>query len=409
MKNEMLQQNCWNFKTKKSGNVASTARCLAVLLGLTYAASAVAQTTNDDFDVTVTASESQQQIVTQGPTSLNGASIALRTLERISAFSRARLVSSRYKKKPAQEAASRSIMVAALGKALFAPLLDEDDSSEVGSGFSRFGTFGDITYGFGDHDSTSNTPAYDTDILSVTAGVDYRVSAVAVIGGAVAYSNSGNDFSRSAGSLDIDSFSIASFGSWYWSDTGYIDGILRYARNDYDSRRRDTAGSVASGDTTGDEFSLSFGTGYDYALRGWTVGPTARINYTNLSIDSYRERGSAEALAYDSQSVKSLNTNVGAQVSRAISTNYGVILPQGNVEWVHEFEDDGRRIGTRTTSGGGSFIVPVDARDSNFARLSVGASLLFANGRMLFLRYEGEFGREDVSQHTLSLGARMEF
>lgn len=419
MTDEIFQRDCWGGTPNLTAQIAGNTRqaefkpmlCqkLALFLGLIYATGVAAQTTDDVFDVTVGVSESQQQVVTQGATSLDGASIGLLTLERISAFSRARLLSARNKKKSSKKVVSRNIMLAALGNTLYSGLAEDTESTEVGLDFSRMGTFGDITYGFGDHNSTSNTPAYDTDIVSITAGMDYRLSPVAVLGGAVAYSDSGNNFSRDIGSLDIDSYSVAGFGSWYWSETGYVDAILRYARNDYDSRRGDTVGGVASGDTSGDEISMSIGGGYDYTLRGWTAGPTARINYTDLSIDGYREQNSAQAIAYEKQNVNSLNTNIGAQASRAINTGFGVILPQGNLEWVHEFEDDGRGIRARGAAGGNWFTLPVDARDSDYLRLSLGASLLFANGHMMFMRYESDVSRENVEQHRLSLGARLEF
>lgn len=409
MKDEKNRRGFWGFTKPTPGSVALTARRSALVLGLAYAVGASAQT-NNNFNVTVNPSQSQKLVVTQGQTTLEGAAVTLRTLERISAFSRARLLSSRVKKKAQQKTAGRNIMLAALGNTLYSVLADDEQPPEVDLGFlSRMGTFSDITYGFGRHGSTSKTPSYDRDIFSITAGVDYRLTPTTVIGGSVAYRDSGNDFSGGVGSLDVKAYSIAGFGSWYWAENGYVDGILRYARNDYDTRRRDTTGAVATGNPYGDEFSLSFGGGYDYTLRGWTAGPTARLKYVNVSIDGYRERGSSEALVYKSQSVKSLNTNIGGQVSRAINTNFGVVLPQGNLEWVHEFEDDGRSITARPAAGGAAFLVPVDARDSNFMRLSLGTSLLFANGRMLYLRYEGEFAREDVTHNTLSLGARLEF
>lgn len=409
MKNTNNRRNHLGFTKETSEIIGLAARRSALFLGLIYAVGAAAQP-NNNFNVTVNPSQSQKLVVTQGQTTVEGAAVSLRTLERISAFSRARLLSSRVKKKSRQKTASRNVMVAALGNSLYSVLADDEQAPEVDLGFlSRWGTFSDITYGFGRHGSTSKTPSYDRDIFSITAGVDYRVTPAAVIGGSLAFRDSGNDFSAGIGSLDVKAYSIAGFSSWYWAENGYVDGILRYARNEYDTRRRDTTGASATGNPYGNEFSLSTGGGYDYTLRGWTAGPTARIKYINVSIDSYRERGSSEALVYDSQSVKSFTTNIGGQVSRAINTDFGVVLPQGNLEWVHEYEDDGRLITARPASGGAAFIVPVDDRDSNFMRLSLGTSLLFANGRMLYMRYEGEFAREDVSQHTLSLGARMEF
>ena len=63
---------------------------LAGTLSCAFSAGAAAQSNNDSFDVTVEPSQSQEQIVTQGASSLAGASLGLRTLERITAFSRGR-------------------------------------------------------------------------------------------------------------------------------------------------------------------------------------------------------------------------------------------------------------------------------------------------------------------------------
>ena len=383
---------------------------LAGTLSCAFSAGAAAQSNNDSFDVTVEPSQSQEQIVTQGASSLAGASLGLRTLERITAFSRGRRAPGGQNGNSEESSFSR-VLTSALGRAFYAAVAGSGSGSdkELGADFSRLSSFADVSYAFGDHDTTVNTPGHDADTLSITAGVDYRVNPVVVVGAALAYQDTSNDFSAGVGALDVSGISLSGFGSWHWAETGYVDGILRFGQNDYDSRRRTRNGAVATGDTEGDEVALSLGAGYDFNRAAWTLGPTARINYTDVTIDGYRERSSGQALRYSDQDVESLNTQLGAQASRAFTTDFGVVLPQANLEWVHEFEDDGRRITARPAAGGAAFAVPVDALDSNYFRASLGTTVLLAHGRMFFARYEGEFGRRDLDSHTLSLGGRLEF
>ena len=394
--------------TGKWTTSAGAATCM--LLALTAMGSAIAQTTGDNFDVTVEPSESQEQVTTQGQASLDGATLSISSLQNITTILRLSGggSSSSSKEEEEKDKSKKTALLASLGSIIYA-VLDDDDSEELGADFSRWGSFTDISYGFGSHDTTSNTPSHDIDSINVTAGVDYRYSPTLVLGGAFVYSHSNNEFSGNIGDLEVDGYSLAVLGSWYPQETWYVDGIIRGGFNDYDTTRRDTTGTRANGSTDGGEFSISAGTGYDFTLRGWTAGPLFRITYTDVTIDSYRERNSTQALDYDDQDIESLTTNLGAQVSRAINTNFGVVLPQANVEWVHEFEDDGRRVIARPVAGGPAFAVPVDDLDSNFFRGSIGTTLLLTHGRMLFARYEGELGRADRNDHSISLGARLEF
>ena len=88
----------------------------------------------------------------------------------------------------------------------------------------------------------------------------------------------------------------------------------------------------------------------------------------------------------------------------------GVLLPQFNVEYVHEFENDndaiaGRFLGDTSNT---TFFLPTDEPDRNFVNLSVGASAVFAGGRSAFIQYQTLLGYEDLESHAIGVGLRLE-
>ena len=72
--------------TGKWTTSAGAATCM--LLALTAMGSAIAQTTGDNFDVTVEPSESQEQVTTQGQASLDGATLSISSLQNITTILR---------------------------------------------------------------------------------------------------------------------------------------------------------------------------------------------------------------------------------------------------------------------------------------------------------------------------------
>src|SRR5262249_23621541 len=100
----------------------------------------------------------------------------------------------------------------------------------------------------------------------------------------------------------------------------------------------------AQGDTTGFEFQTSLSGGYDFSFDNFTIGPRVGIHYLRTELHDFTENGSPLSLHYDDQVEDSLTSTVGFQATVAISTSFGVVVPQVNAEYVHEFLNDRRTI-----------------------------------------------------------------
>ncbi len=284
--------------------------------------------------------------------------------------------------------------------------------------FKRLGIFVNGTVSFGDKDATNDETGFDVDTYGVTVGADYRLTDQLVLGASFSYTRQESDFDNSAGDLDADAYTGSIYGTFYATDRFFIDGIFSYGGLDYDSSRKivyanatDTIDSEADGDTDGSQYALSIGAGYDLDHGALTVSPLVRVDYIETDIDKFSEDGGdGWALRYGSQTVKSLTTALGGQVSYALSLPWGVIQPQGRLEWVHQFEDDSRTI---TSSFVGDpnvnrFSVPTDSPDRDYFALGFGVSSVFQGGTQAFLNYETVLGFKDVANHIITAGIRLE-
>ncbi|HEX4889096.1 MAG TPA: autotransporter outer membrane beta-barrel domain-containing protein, partial [Alphaproteobacteria bacterium] len=221
----------------------------------------------------------------------------------------------------------------------------EDDTN------SRFGLFITGDYSFGEDDGSSEEAGYDHDGYGVTAGADYKFSENFIGGAALGYTSTSNDFDGNGGDLDQDTYSLSLYASVY-SGPAYLDGVVSYAFSDTNIDRNIVYGGlvrpvnrVAKGDTESDEWSFSIGAGYEFSSEGWSLTPMARATWSDADIDSYSETGASGLnLAVADQNVKSFETALGADLSYAHSTSFGVVIPNLRLEWAHEFDNDSRRI-----------------------------------------------------------------
>jgi outer membrane autotransporter protein len=239
----------------------------------------------------------------------------------------------------------------------------------------------------------------------VTVGADYRLSSHLVLGAAIGYANTSSDLNRD-GRLDIDSGKGSLYGTFY-NEGFYLNGIVGGGWGSFDTRRQ-TVGGFARGQTDGTDFNGLPGTGYDYHLGAFTVGPIASIQYSTVGIDSFSENGSLGALRIESQSQDSLKSGVGLKASYSKSVGGIVLTPQMRAQWQHEYLTSASSIDAAFNSAT-SFTVHGPHIGHDGLLLDAGASAQLTSELAIFAYYSGELGRENYSAHGINAGVRMTF
>ena len=246
----------------------------------------------------------------------------------------------------------------------------------------KLGAFVSGSFGRGDEDGSNEEAGYSVDQYSLTAGADYPFTEVFTGGLAFGFAGNDSDFDNNGGDMEGRSYSITAYGSASVTDNAFIDGSLGYARNDFEMSRNIVIGAIsrtANGDTDGNEISASFGGGMDFAHDGFTITPTVRLDFLDSDIDGFTETGALGLnLRVNRQSIRSVTGTGGVEVSYAISTDFGVVVPQGRVSWVHEFSDDSRAITVQYAADPNNtqFGIVTDSPDRNFFDLGLSLVVL---------------------------------
>ncbi len=290
---------------------------------------------------------------------------------------------------------------------------------------NRWGVFVNGSYGVAERDPSGREDAFDAKQYSVTAGVDYRFPMGLVLGAAAGITGADVEFDGSQsvvdGDIQADAYSGSLFGLYYLGDF-HVSGIFTYGRIDYELTRRITYPSnnplvpptseTALADTEGSQILLGLTAGYEWSWQGLTVGPLARLDYLDASIDGYTERNAnAFNLEVSDQDIESLVSGLGFELSYAVSTPVGVVLPQARFEWNHEFQDDARRVTAQFVADptNTNLVALTDEPDRNFYSYALGVSATLPLGIQGFVNYEGVIGRDEVDSRQITAGGRWEF
>jgi outer membrane lipase/esterase len=304
----------------------------------------------------------------------------------------------------------------------------DEEVVSLGEGLSVFASAGAEAL---NHFNNKYEDGYWATIPSATVGADYQVTKWLIAGLAFNYFNFNGDYDDKnsangtgwGGHFNTNSFGPIAYVSFLPFEGAFADVTLGYARKDF-FRNRDgviVCGPGAAppcvnstghqtGGNGGNEYSTSLLLGYDYPIENFTIGPRLGLNYIATQIDDYREHGNTGMeLRYSGQDESSLQSSVGALATMAVSTQFGVLLPQVSASWVHDYAVGGRTIDA-------SFVVdPTDSKfsfkqervASNFANIGVGVSALLPNRWQPFVNFRTIQGNENLVSYGGTAGLRV--
>lgn len=287
--------------------------------------------------------------------------------------------------------------------------------------FGKWGFFLNGTVNFGDKDETNNEAGFDYNTTGLTAGVDYRFSEDFIAGGALGYATNDVNFDSKGGGLETETWHIAAYATSYLTERTYIDAIVEYGWNDYDSKRNidyqitsslDAVRRQARASFSGAQFGASLSAGYDINEGPVAFGVYAKTAYLSVDVDDYRENNAGGLnLEMDGFDATSVTTTLGTSVSRVFNTQTAILVPQASFEWEHEYDNDASTLSARFAAdpSGTTFLIDTDSPDRDYFRIGLGLSALFPQGITTYLTYTTLLDKRDWTDHLIDAGVRWEF
>jgi outer membrane autotransporter protein len=287
----------------------------------------------------------------------------------------------------------------------------------------RLQTFATLTYSGGKQTPTALESGFDIHLGSITAGADYRFGPAITAGIAGGYGQTKLDFSNGGGRLRTRVLSLSAYALAQPSARFDLTLLIAFSRVRYRSVRQiaytadsDSVTGSTLGKTTGNQFEASAGSIYNLGSGGWTFGPAAQLTFTQLEISAFDERatGTVVGLEYSfpHQTARSLQIALGFDVARAISTGFAIVSPYGRVRAIAETLDKRRTIAMkyvndRVSSFGQTMTTAATDRDRFI--LGGGIAAQFSRGASAFVDGQTLLGLSNISQYSLSMGARLAF
>jgi len=173
-------------------------------------------------------------------------------------------------------------------------------------------------------------------------GFDGKMSERLLLGAAVGYSYTKVDMND----LDEDS-KVASYqGSLYGAyniDQWYVNGLIAYGYNRYDTTRDIAFGNItrtARADYSGHSLGGYVETGYQIKTDAVNIIPLASIQAGSLWREAFTERDAgALDLSADSDRTSSFIGSLGVKLRKEYRVQNGSIIPEIRCKWLHEFTD----------------------------------------------------------------------
>jgi uncharacterized protein with beta-barrel porin domain len=273
----------------------------------------------------------------------------------------------------------------------------------------KWGFFARGYGGFGETRQNDISSRYDQATSGFVMGFDSKVSSSFLMGATMGYSYTKLGMDALTDTAYVKGHQ-ASVYAVYSHGPVYVNGILGYGYNDYDTTRQlafSSSDRIAQASYAGHIASGYVETGYRFTGRYMDVIPLAGIQGSYLLRDGFSESGANTlALSVDSQSYSSLVSSLGVRLRKEIALETGTMIPEVKLRWDHEFADNTYGMNASFTGyPGASFTVTPDRPDRD--RLVAGVSLIRqGTGNLsLYLSYEGTYSANDT-MHMGGMGLK---
>jgi outer membrane autotransporter protein len=272
----------------------------------------------------------------------------------------------------------------------------------AGSEYHRGLFWGQVSGGYSSQGSTAAMGGYGQSSYGLTAGIDLFVTKTTSLGLAFGWMH-GNAFgadSLSGTDVSTDSYQLTGYGS-HRMGPAFVNAMLGLGYNGFEqSRNIGFLGATARANYGGLEYMSRIDGGWDFPVVNQTTTLTPIIGFQAVRTDnsSYSESGAGAAdLSVGREIVNSYATTAGVKFTTAVMTQWGNLIPEVKVQWVHDLENS--PIPTVGLLGGVNFTTMTPRVAPDGAQTTLGLTIQKSDTFALRVEYDGDW-RNNYSSNT---------
>lgn len=273
--------------------------------------------------------------------------------------------------------------------------------------------FVNIGYAQQRFDASVNSPALSSNNTNLTLGYDWKASERLSTGVAFGFSRDVAHM-RGGGGYRLTDYSALGFLTYHLGG-GYIGGYGHYGHSNFDDIERNFQIGAArireTGDTDGSHYGVGLNGGWWFDMGGVKTGPFAGVDWQDITVDNYRERGSdATAMWFGRQHRQAFVGRLGWRLQGHWQVANLVMAPYAELAWNRDAKADAtRRVSTGLNTMNGSFAIDGFAPDKAWGNVAIGLSAELTPTVTSWIGYDGRFSDTSQSINNFNMGFRVKF
>jgi outer membrane autotransporter protein len=298
-----------------------------------------------------------------------------------------------------------------------------DSVLEIG----RYGVFISGEYENLDKYRTKFQDGYNSIIRRLTLGGDDQFSKRILAD--LAFDTYGQDGRfKEPGNFEVDSYRFVAYGSFLPIGNMFVQVSANYGITS--NERKLSAvftdpGSLSDAlkpegrvegtpraDFDADQYGAFVTAGYDFPIGPVTLSPRAGYEWQRVAFETSRESGnSGLELKFNDYNITSSLSTLGLMGSIAISTKFGVLVPQASFDWKHQFDLDQQKLDVSFIDDTRSqeFKYQNENPDRNYYEINAGLVFVMPNGIQAFGNYRTITSHSIFDSDAFTLGLRYDF
>lgn len=256
---------------------------------------------------------------------------------------------------------------------------------------------------------------YDYHMAGALVGLDTKLGDTVLLGLSMGYSYSTVSMKDLSDTGRVSSEQVSLYGV-YLKDPWYVKSIMAYGYNRYDTARSISFGGInrrAEGDYRGYALGGYMEGGYRFltdTMDIMDIIPVASFQGSYLNRRNFREEDALSLnLDVDGERTSSFLSSLGVILRKGFKTQRGVITPEIQLRWLHEFSNDRFQVnGSFADAPLSTFTVEGDRPDKDGGVFGFGLTWETKSNFSFCLAYDARVS-EDRTEQGGSLGIRYQW